>query len=115
MSVYVVFFFGGGGGGGGWVAGQLHGEEYFKSYQRTSVFLYVIYIDPLHLIKNPYIASSYVDTVWLYALNLFSIARVSLTPAIQRILHQGLVVIMDYLRTYFITLLELPMTNLQRR
>ena len=34
---------------------------------------------------------------------------------LQRILHQGLVVIMAYLRTYFITLLELPMTNLQRR
>ena len=31
MSVYVVFFWGGGGRGGGWVAGQLHGEEYFKS------------------------------------------------------------------------------------
>ena len=33
MSVYVFFFFflGGGGGGGGWIAGQLHGEEYFKS------------------------------------------------------------------------------------
>ena len=32
MSVYVFFFFwGGGGGGGGWVAGQLHGEENFKS------------------------------------------------------------------------------------
>ena len=80
-------------------------------------YFFMSSMDPLHLIKNPYIASSYVDTVWLYALNLFSfsIARVSLTPAIQRILHQGLVVIMDYLRTYFITLLELPMTNLQRR
>ena len=70
---------------------NVHNEEHFKLTAYYGISL-------RHL--RPYISTKTLKSdilrVHLYAFNLFSNARVTLTPAIQRIFHQGLIVIIGY-------------------